>query len=436
MSLPLNKTQNMFEQAQAVMPWGVSSNFRYWGQKETPVIVRGRGGHIWDADGNEYIDFRLGYGPLILGHCDERVTERVAEVIRTQGTVFAHTHPLETAVAERIIRMCPGVEKVRFANSGTEATMHALRIARAFTGREKFIKIEGQYHGFQDHTMFSMTTAPVEALGPRDRPIPVPASTGLPAALAELVLPVPYNDFEVLEKTVRTHAADLAAILFEPVFGSLGSILPAPGWMAHVRSLCDEFGIVMIIDDVKCGFRVAPGGSAERFGVSGDLVTFAKAMANGFPLAAIGGRREVMDTIEPGKMEHGGTYCGNLVGLAAAEVTLELIENGGVLQQIERVGQRLWDGIHAVLVEAGVPHVMSGLPGMFSFLPGLETAPLDYRQAMQADFNLYKRLSQAMRARGVAYGTGPSNFYLCQAHDDADVDRTLSAMNEALREVL
>jgi glutamate-1-semialdehyde 2,1-aminomutase len=430
--LSRNKTQDAFQAAQVVMPHGVSSNYRYEGDNTT-VIVRGEGGHIWDADDNRFIDYRLGFGPVVLGHCDPRVTSRVSEVISTQGTIFAHTHPLEAQVAERIVRMCPGVDQVRFTNSGTESTMHALRVARGHTGREKFIKIEGQYHGFHDHTMWSMTGAPLDQIGDRARPNAVPASLGIPQALGDLVLPVPYNDFEVLEQTIRAHGHELAAMIVETVYGSLGSIMPQPGYLELIRSLCDEYGIVMIIDDVKAGFRIANGGSAELFGVKPDLVTFAKALANGFPLACFGGSAEVMGSIEPGKLEHGGTYCGNLVGLAAADVTLDLLENEGVLATCAQTGQALIDGMGEVLTEAGIPHVFSGVPTMFSFFVGTEEAPTDYRSAMQTDMKTYQKISQAMYARGIEYSQSPSNFFICEAHSEADVELTLNALNEAVR---
>ena len=428
------KTRESFENAKTVMPHGVSSNYRFEGA-DTTVITRGQGGYVWDADGNRFVDYRLGFGPVVLGHCDPRVTVRVNEVMSTQGTIFAHTHPLEAQVAERIVRMCPGVDQVRFTNSGTESTMHALRVARGHMGREKFIKIEGQYHGFHDNMMWSMTGAPLDQLGDRTRPNVVPASLGIPQALGELVLQVPYNDFEVLENTIRTHGHEIAAMFVETVYGSLGSIMPQPGYLELIRSLCDEYGIVMIIDDVKAGFRIANGGSAELFGVKPDLVTFAKAMANGFPIACFGGSAEVMGSIQPGKLEQGGTYCGNLVGLAAADVTLDLLENDDVLAKCAITGQALIDGIGEVLTEAGISHCFSGVPTMFSFFIGTEEVPTDYRSAMQTDMKTYQKISQAMYNRGIEYSQTPSNFFLCEAHSAADVAFTLSALNEAVKEI-
>jgi glutamate-1-semialdehyde 2,1-aminomutase len=248
--------------------------------------------------------------------------------------------------------MCPGIEQVRFANSGTEATMHALRIARSHTGREKIIKFEGQYHGMHDYMLFSTASSPVSAMGHRRSPIPSATSSGIPRAVHSLVIPLPYNDFDVLERTVKQAWGDVAGIIVEPIMGNMGGIMPQPGWLEHIRKLCSEYGIVMISDEVKTGFRIAPGGAQELFGVLADLVTYAKAMGNGFPIAAIGGKREVMDSVGPGRTAHGGTYCGNVAGTAAADATLEIIAQGEALKVIEARGKSLMAGISEILTDS------------------------------------------------------------------------------------
>ncbi|HSR33777.1 MAG TPA: aminotransferase class III-fold pyridoxal phosphate-dependent enzyme, partial [Anaerolineae bacterium] len=281
MAYTREKNDRFFERADRVLPFGVTSNFRYWGEGENIGVARAQGTYIWDFDGNRYINYRLGFGPVILGHGHPVVVERVAEAIKN-GTVYALTHELEVKVAERIVEMCPGVEKVRFANSGGEATMHALRIARSHTGREKIIKFEGQYHGMHDYVLFSTASSQLGALGHRRSPIPAPTSSGIPKAIHSLVISLPYNDFEMLDRTVRQAWGDVAAIIVEPILGNLSGIMPEPGWLELIRELCDEYGIVMVVDEVKTGFRVAPGGAQQYFGVHGDLVTYAKAMGNGF----------------------------------------------------------------------------------------------------------------------------------------------------------
>lgn len=432
--LELSKTRAWFERAQAVMPWGVSSNFRYWGE-ETPVISRGQGAYVWDADGNRFIDYRLAFGPIILGHADPRVNRRVHEAI-DNGTLFAHTHVLEIELAEKIVRLCPGVEMVRFANSGTEATMHALRIARAHTGREKIVKFEGDYHGFHDYLLWSTAYTAYGSIGSRRSPMPVINSSGVPSALRDLIIVLPFNEFEMLERTVRARWAEIAAIIVEPIAANMTSILPQPGWLELIRRLCDEHGIVMIMDEVKTGFRIAKGGATEYFGVKGDLMTYAKSLANGYPLAAIGGSRQVMSVIEPGRMAHGGTYCSNGPGVAAALATLEVIETTDALKTVADLGQKLMQGIDDVLTEAGLEHTLTGVPAMFSPVLGISQPPREYRDLEKADMALYEKIHAGMRRRGVEYEMdGKEPWFLCEAHTQGDIDQTLTALAETVKEV-
>jgi glutamate-1-semialdehyde 2,1-aminomutase len=423
-----------FERAQRVLPFGVSSNFRYWGEGENIAIARGEGTYVWDMDGKRYIDYRLGYGPVILGHGYPAVVERVAEAIRS-GTVFALSHELEVKVAERIVQMCPGVEQVRFANSGTEATMHALRIARSHTGREKFIKFEGQYHGMHDYVLFSTVSSPAGAMGHRRSPIPAPTSSGIPKAMHELVISLPYNDHETLERTVKQTWGDVAAIIVEPIMGNMASTMPQPGWLELMRSLCDEYGIVMIMDEVKTGFRIAPGGAHEYFGVHGDLATYAKAMGNGFPIAAIGGNKEVMGSVGPGRTSHGGTYCGNAVGTAAADATLEVIANGGALETVNARGQVLMDGIHRILTDAGFAHKVLGPPAMFGITFG-EKEAVDFRGWLKLDHDLYTSIMMALLRRGAMPDPdGGEPWFLCASLSEKNIEDTLNYFEDAVKEV-
>jgi glutamate-1-semialdehyde 2,1-aminomutase len=425
------KTQALRDRALKVMPLGTGSNFRYWSPTETPVAARGEGCHYWDYDGNRYIDYRLGFGPIILGHAHQAVADRVAEAMR-QGTIFAALTEAETRLAERIVRMCPGVEMVRFANSGTEATMHALRIARGYTGREKVIKFEGQYHGMYDYVLWSTASADPTQLGPRDEPVPYLQSQGIPGCIRDLILTLPFNDFEVLEATLRREGEDVAAILVEPILGNAASIGPREGWLEFLRQKCDEYGIVLIFDEVKTGFRIAPGGAQEVFGVQADLATYAKAMANGFPLAAIGGKRRVMEIVGQG-VSQGGTYCANAVGVAASEATLALLEDGRILQAIDAQGRKLQAGIRQVLTEAGIPHHIQGPGAMFGIML-TEQEPVEFRDFAQHDAQLYEDLCMALVARGVIPDPDAREpWFLCAAHDDAAIDETLSIFEQAVK---
>jgi len=434
MAYSMEKNRAFDERARKVLPFGVSSNFRYWGEGENIGVARAEGAYIWDFDGNRYIDYRVGYGPVILGHGHPAVVERVAQAIKN-GTVFALTQELEVKVAERIVAMCPGVDMVRYANSGTEATMHALRIARSHTGREKLIKFEGQYHGMHDYVLFSTVTAPIGALGHRRSPIPVQSSSGIPKSIRQLVITAPYNDFETLERIVKQSWGDVAAIIVEPILGNMAGTMPQPGWLEHIRNLCDEYGIVMIMDEVKTGFRIAPGGAQEYFGVHGDLVTYAKAMANGYPIAAIGGKQEFMNSVGPGRTSHGGTYCGNSVGTSAADVTLDLIANGGVLDTINERGKALIAGIHSILTDAGIPHHMVGVPAMFGIVFS-EEEPTDFRGWARTNHELYTEIMMGMVRRGAMPDPdGGEPWFLCAALTEKDVADTLNYFEESVQDV-
>ncbi|MBI3761261.1 MAG: aminotransferase class III-fold pyridoxal phosphate-dependent enzyme, partial [Chloroflexi bacterium] len=297
---------------------------------------------------------------------------------------------------------------VRFANSGTEATMHALRVARAHTNREKFIMFEGCFHGEHDYVFFSTMTTPAGSLGSRRSPLAAPNSSGIPNALRDLVIVLPFNDFEMLDRTVKAKWGEIAAIMVEPIAGSMACVMPEPGWLEHMRKLCDEYGIVLIFDEVKTGFRVAKGGASELLGVRADLLTYAKAIANGFPLAAIGGIAEVM--------------------------ALEILETTDALAKINRVGSRLMAGIDEVLTEADIEHKVMGVPAMFCFVLNYSGTPKDFRDVRAADYDFYKRLSKAMRTRGVEFNPTPAPWMMCEAHSDEDVDATLNALNDAVKE--
>jgi glutamate-1-semialdehyde 2,1-aminomutase len=434
MSRNLTQTRALFEKAKQFIPYGVNSNFRYWGEEDTLVVPRGEGAYIWDADGNRYIDYRLGFGPVILGHGYAPVAERVAQAIQ-DGTLFAWTTPLEIQVAERIVRMT-GVDKVRLGNTGTEVTMHALRIARAYTGRERFIKFEGQYHGMHDYVLFSTASAVAAGMGYRRSPVNMQIGSGIPDGIRQYVTNLPFNDFERLEETVTARWHELAAIFVEPLLGNAASVMPQPGWLEKVRELCDRYGIVLIFDEVKTGFRIAPGGGQEYFGVKADLVTYAKAMANGFPIAAIGGKEEVMQTVKPGRVAHGGTYTGNVAGAAAAAATLDILETEPIIPTIFQRGQQLMDGIHEILTRADIPHYVTGLPPIFGLLLGIDEEPTDFRDYLEGDMALYERLVMALAERGVLPDCdGREPWFLCYSHSEEDIAETLTAFEEAVKDV-
>ena len=392
MGIMRERNNSLQRRAMAVMPLGVNSNFRYWGDGITPYVLKAKGGHLWDVDGNRYIDYRMAFGPIILGHAYEEVDAKVHQEI-DQGVLFAMTSELEIAVAEMIVAMCPCVELVRLACSGTEATMHAIRTARAYTGREKIIKFEGMYHGFQDYTLFS-TYAPAEVYGNYRSPIPIPSSSGIPRALNDLIVTLPFNDPEVLDMTLRRIGYEVAAIIVEPCMGNCGAILPEAGFLEFIRAKTSEYGIVFILDEVKTGFRIARGGAQEYYNLMPDMATYAKSVGNGYPIAAFGGKREIMETIGQG-VAQGGTFNNNKPGVAAAYATLELMQKLPVHESISKRGQSLMDGIRQIFKDAGVTACVSGYPAMSSFAVGVEKVT-NQRDWNESDKAGYLRLVDAL----------------------------------------
>lgn len=425
------KSQSLQKRAQEIVPLGVNSNFRYWGQGMTPYVDRAKGGHLWDVDGRRYIDYRLAYGPIILGHAFDEVDNAVIEEIR-KGVLYAMTGELEIAVAELIRELVPAMEMVRLACTGTEATMHAIRVARAYSGRDVIVKFEGNYHGFHDNTLWS-TYAPVETYGSRRSPIPVASSSGIPSVLRSLVITLPFNDFEGFERVMRSRGHEIAAVITEPCQGNCGAIMPKPGFMELIRKLTTEYGVVFILDEVKTGFRIANGGAQEVMGIRPDMATYAKSLANGYPLAAIGGRREIMSIIGHG-VAQGGTFTNNKTGVAATYATLNLLKKGPILRTIQQRGTRLMDGLKEIFVENDIEAVISGYPAMFSFALGVSDVTCQ-RDWDKSDKALYLKLAEMAIERGVMPDMDAREpWFMCYAHTDKDVDDTLQIFADIVKQ--
>jgi glutamate-1-semialdehyde 2,1-aminomutase len=427
-----SKTQSLQQRAQKVLPLGVNSNFRFWGNEITPYVQKAKGAHLWDVDDKKYIDYRMAFGPIILGHSYDEVDSKVIEEIQ-KGILFAMTGELEVAVAEMIVEMSPAIEMVRMACSGTEATMHAIRVARAFTGRDLILKFEGNYHGFHDHTLWS-TYSPVEAYGNRRSPIAVPASSGIPKGMREFIITLPFNDFEGFERVMRSYGDQIAAVISEPCQGNCAAINPQKGFLELIRDETEKYGCVFILDEVKTGFRIANGGAQEYYRIKPDLVTYAKALGNGYPVAAFGGRREIMSIIGQG-VAQGGTYTNNKPGIAGAYATLTLLKTKPILKSIEKRGQRLMDGLKDIFEENDIPAVMTGYPAMFSF--ALNTTSVTcQRDWQESDRALYLKLVEKAVGKGVMPDLDAREpWFLCYEHSDADIDETLNVYAEIVKEV-
>lgn len=431
MSLQGEKTKRLFNKAKQYIPHGVNSNFRYWGDDDTLIITRGEGTYIWDADGNRYIDYRLGFGPVILGHAYPDVVEKVTQAMQS-GTTFAWTTPLEVSVAEKITSMC-NVDMVRMTNTGTEATMHALRIARSYTNREKYIKFDGQYHGMADYFMYNTASSQKGSLGSSRSSITVPMTSGIPRVLNQYVYSIPFNDVERLEETIEAHWGEIAAVFLEPIMGNVNGILPEAEFLNKLRDLCTKYGIVLVFDEVKTGFRIANGGAQEYFGVQADLVTYAKAMGNGFPVAAIGGKEEIMMNVGPGKTAHGGTYSANNVGMAAADATLDIIANEPVIQTINERGQSLMDGFDEILGRSGIEFSIHGAPSMFGISFGSSNAPKNWREYTRTDRDFYEEIGMELSRLGIQPDAdGAEPWFLCYSLSEEDIAETLTKFEEAI----
>ena len=432
MSYSREKSQPIFDRALNVLVKGVSSNFRFLGEKETPVIVKGKGAHVWDADDNEFIDYRLGWGPIILGHADDRVNQAVTEHLEN-GTTFAATSELEVIVAEKLVKMIPGMEKLRFTNTGTEATMHALRTARGYTNKEKFIKFEGQYHGAHDYVLFSTASSPISAMGARTSPIPVQVGSGIPDKIRDYVYCLPFNDFEAVEQCVKDQHGELAAILVEPCLGNIAGIEPKDGFLDHLRSLCNDHNIALIFDEVKTGFRLSNGGARETYGVIPDISTYAKSLGNGLPVAAFGGKAEVMDVIGGGSVTHAGTFGANGVSMAAANAVIDILNETPVLKDLSKRGLRLKEGLDQVLTDADLPHQMCGHPNIQGFLI-TDKKVQEVRDLAYSDDGLYETIMNNMYNRGVWIEDDPREpWFLCEAHTEEIIDKTLNIFQESVK---
>ena len=424
------KQIEMYHRALKTLPGGTDSNFRAWGE-DTIYVDRGRGGRVWDLDGNEYIDLRMGYGPVILGHADPRVDDFVTERMR-MGVSFSLTSEDEVVAMETVKQLVPWVGKVRMTVSGTEATMHAMRVARAYTGKTKIVKFEGQYHGVHDYALVSVAPNKMSDLGSEDNPVGLVWGRGIPEVITKTIVPARFNNIEFLRNLLEREGDDIAAVIVEPVLGNAAGILPQPGFHKALRALTEEFGILLIFDEVKTGFRFARGGAAEYFGITPDLATYAKAMGNGYPAAAFGGREEVMSVL-PDKVSHGGTYAGNRVAAAAARKTLEIIRDTNALETIRDTGLRVQAGLKEVLDARGVPFHFTGHPAMFSPM-FTEKVVTEYREWAATDHELYDAVAVGMHARGaMPEPDSREPWFMCEAHAQGDtVDRIVSIFAESL----
>ncbi|HMA20241.1 MAG TPA: glutamate-1-semialdehyde 2,1-aminomutase [Gemmatimonadaceae bacterium] len=409
-----------------LFPGGVNSPVRaFRGVGGDPVVAaRGEGARIWDADGKEYIDYVLSWGPLVLGHAHPMVLDALDEAMRS-GTSFGMPTELEVKLGELIRERMPHVEMMRFVSSGTEATMSAIRLARAFTGREAILKFDGCYHGHADSFLVRAGSG-VATLGLANSP-------GVPAELAALTLTASFNDLDETRRLAKTAKGGLAAIIVEPIVGNAGFIPPADGFLQGLREIADETGALLVFDEVMTGFRIAPSGAKERFGVTADLTTLGKVIGGGLPAAAYGGRRDIMERIAPtGPVYQAGTLSGNPLAMAAGHATLTALTRE-LHQKIAGRTERLVSGLKDIAARAGVPFTADSAGSMWGFF--FHAGPVrDFAAAKQADVEMFRKFFHASLDRGIYLA--PSAFeagFMSAAHGDREVDETLDRLEQAMR---
>ena len=410
----LTRSNAQFQKAVKRLPLGVASTFRYWGDDRTIYVHHGKGGRTWDIDGNAYVDYRLGYGPAILGYADDRV-DAAARRGMAVGGVFALSTERELIVADRVAKMVPAAELVRFSNSGTEAVMAALRLARAFTGRESYLLVEGGYHGLFDAAMWMANLEDWDHTSNSD-PEVIPYGKGIPQSIKPLVHLVPMNDFQRLEDMFRRNGDQLAAMLIEPIQGNCCGIMAQLEYVRLARRLCDQYGVLLIIDEVKSGFRVGKGGIQGIMAIKPDLTTFAKAVANGYPIALVAGREDIMRHLRYGGASHGGTYTAHSVSLAAAEECLRILDETPALETLAGHGSALMAGMTKILDARGIVHAYTGHPSMFGLFFA-EKAPDNYRDWKTSDYTFYDTMAYHLHDLGIIVEPDSREpWFMCEAH--------------------
>ncbi|MBX3087698.1 MAG: glutamate-1-semialdehyde 2,1-aminomutase [Cryobacterium sp.] len=430
------RSAELFERACRSIPGGAGSTARLPrnGWEPYPLFIAdGKGSRITDVDGNEYIDYLLGLGPMILGHRHPEVTAAVSKAITDYGTCFGLPYEIEIEAAEKVVEAVPGIEQVRFTNSGSEAVGTAVRLARATTGRRLLVRFEGQYHGWQDTVYWSNHVDPALA-GPADHPRPVAMGPGIPAELEGTLAVLTWNDPESFVRLMAERGDEVAAVITEPAVFNTGCILPEPGYLELLRSETKKYGAMLIFDEVITGFRFNRGGAQAHFGVMPDLTTLAKGLGGGFPVAAIGGTKEAMRLIAEGKYSHSGTYNANMIQCAAVSATMDVLAEPGLYERQRALGNRLAEGLKSIADENGVDAYVEGLGTVFQLW--FANHPIrNWREAEQyANEAAFTRWFQEMALRGVLFHPLQfENLFVSLVHDDQDIDLTLNAAAEAMK---
>jgi glutamate-1-semialdehyde 2,1-aminomutase len=428
-----DRSKSFYREIDSIVPGGTHSNIRFF-DPHPLWFARAKGSKLWDVDGNEYIDCVINMSGLILGHGDERVTKAVKEQLETGLTCGVETE-LNIKAAEEINEMVPCAESVKFSNSGTEAVMKAMMIARGYTGRQKIVKLEGGYNGWHDSAAISHKPN-LRIAGPRSRPRGVPENLGLLKTATRSTIVMPFNDLESAEKIIKKNRRELAAVIIEPIMFNVGCACPEPGYLKGLKEITNDNDVLLIFDEVISGFRVAPGGAQEYYGVTPDMATFAKAIANGFPMSAVAGRRDVMRVTEPGgKVGWAGVYNSSQVCVAASLATLQVLKNGEIQSKLNDQSADLEKRFGRLAEELGISARLQALGGQFQVY-FIDEEVRDYRSAAKADSERFKIFQAEMLREGI-YALPITLFHhgLVAAHTAEDLERILAAMRTGLQRV-
>ena len=431
----LRRSEELYEQAKRYLPAGASSNVRVHMHDPFPIMFqKGDGPRVCDVDGNCYIDYLMSYGALILGHRHPNIIAGIQKQLQN-GLMFGTTTELEIEVAKLITSVVPCAELVSFANSGTEATMEAVRIARAATGKDKILKFEGHYHGHHDYVLFSVDS-PSPVSGLESSPHKLPYFPGIPDEISKTVIVAPWNNLTALERILKKNQSDVAAVITEPVMGSQGVIPPDTDYLKQLRELTIKYDSLLIFDEVLTGFRLAKGGAQEFYGVKPDLATFAKALGGGAPIAAVAGSRDLLGLVGPGRIGFGGTYNAHPVSLAASKATLETLlqDDGEAFQRMARMGARLKAGLTEAFKSGGYSAVVNAVGPMVSVYFTKLRKIATYRQALQSSGERFKRFRDEMLKNGVyMHPDGLERLSISAVHTEREIEQTIRAAEESLK---
>lgn len=434
----MSRVVEQYQEACNYLAGGVSSSTRLnRAVGHAMLFDRAAGCRLWDLDGREYIDLCCSHGATLLGHGDIRIRRAVENALE-RGAPCSYENEQHTELAKLLCRTIPCLERVRFTGSGTEATMHCLRLARACTGRRKILKFEGNFHGYHDQVMWAIGTPP-DRLGPEEAPNPHPGSTGLPAELAGQLVLVPYNRPDLLEQAFSRHGHELAAVIGEPIYYNAGCIIPTREFLDALQRFCRRHGVLLIFDEVLSAFRMGPGGAQEYLGITPDLCTLGKAVGGGYPLSVFGGRRELMERLLPtGDCQHSGTYNGHPVVVAAALAAITAYTRPGFYDHINAVARKLYDGLNGLFRRHQVPGRVEGLGARFGIYFGLDAPPRNYREAIRHQRAMMLNFIRLAIDNGVYfhdYGGAACHHGFCAAMTWADVDEVLQRLDRAVQQM-